>query len=94
MSAIAKPLISSSTCDTPEVRIPSERVLSIEKMDITNAQTATGIKRQVIVNVDSGNNSPKTIVLTYSSGANDAANETLRNNSYTALVAALTTVVV
>jgi hypothetical protein len=94
MSAIAKPLISSSTCDTPEVRIPSEKVLAIEKMDVTNAQNATGYKRQIQVSLDSGSGAPRSITLTYSSGANDAANEVLRNASYTALVGALTTVVV
>lgn len=94
MSAIAKPLISSSTCDTPEVRIPSEKVLAIEKMDVTNAQNATGYKRQVVVSIDPGAGVPRTIVLTYSGGTNDAANEILRDASYAALVGALTTVVV
>lgn len=94
MSAITKPLISSSTCDTPQVRIPSERVLSIEKLDLTNAQTTTGVKRQIIITWDPGAGTVRTVTLTYSSGANDAANVALRNASYTALVGALTTVVV
>ncbi len=94
MSAITKPLISSSTCDTPEVRIPSERVLSIEKLDITNAQTSTTFKRQIIVTWDPGAGAIRVVTLTYSSGANDAANVVLRDASYTALVGALTTVVV
>ena len=92
MSAIAKPLFNSSTCSTPNVLIPSERVLSVDKLDVTN--DPAGAKRYVVITIDPGNNSPRDIKLLYDSGANDAANIVLRDASFAAIKALLTTTVV
>lgn len=92
MSALAKPLFNSSTCSTPNVLIPSERVLSVDKLDLPNNPTKQ--RRYVVVTIDPGNNSPREIKLLYNSGANDAANIVLRDASYAAIKALLTTTVV
>ena len=78
MSALTKPFISSTTCDTPSVLVPAEKIITMDPFNIVDPQ-GSATQRGIIFVVDTLNSAPREIKLIYSSGANDAANIVLRD---------------
>jgi hypothetical protein len=81
------PFITSASALNPDTMVPVEKVISVDTLDVIDANVASNSKFQIIFTVDSYNSAPKQIFWNYVDAATrDLAYADVVSNCSTALV--------